>query len=130
VGQLLLVAASAAIPRVLGWREEIARSLRPLTRNVFWTWGAYIWLTHLAFGLLSALAPELLTDGSPLARIACAFIAAWWGARLILQFTYFDRRAAPPGWIYKAAEAALVALFAALACVYAWVAFASARLHA
>jgi hypothetical protein len=130
VGQLLLVAASAAIPRVLGWREEIARNVRPLTRNVFWTWGAYIWLTHLAFGLLSALAPALLTDGSPLARIVCSFIATWWGARLILQFTYFDRAAAPKGRVFQAAEVGLVALFAALTCVYAWVALTSARLHA
>jgi len=34
IGQLLLAAASLAIPRVLGWKEELAR-LRPLTRQVF-----------------------------------------------------------------------------------------------
>ena len=39
--QLALALASLAIPSVLGWREE-TRKLRPLTRQVFWTYAAYI----------------------------------------------------------------------------------------
>jgi len=41
VGQLALIVASLAIPRVLRWREETAK-LRPLTRQVFWTYAIYI----------------------------------------------------------------------------------------
>src|SRR5215471_12081217 len=88
VGQILLVAASPAIPIVLGWRAELARC-RPLTREVFWTWATYVWLTHLAFGLLSTLGARLLVDGTALARLVCGFIGTWWGARLIIQFTFF-----------------------------------------
>lgn len=121
VGQLILVAVSPAIPRALGWRDEIGRSLRPLTRQVFWTWAAYIWLTHMAFGMLSAFGAALLTDSSPLARLVCGFIATWWSARIVIQFTYFDRSAAPPGRIYKLAEPGLVLLFVSLASVY-WLA--------
>ncbi len=65
-GQLLLAAVSLTVPRTLGWREETAK-LRPLTRHVFWTYAAYIFIAHVCFGLLSALAPRLLLDGSPLA---------------------------------------------------------------
>jgi len=126
VGQLLLVVASVAIPRVLGWRDELA-SVRPLTRQVFWTYAAYIWLTHLAFGLLSTFRAGLLVDRTALAGLVSAFIGAWWTARLVIQFTYFDRSVAPPGRIYKLAEAALVFLFASLASVYATVAFANMR---
>lgn len=121
------MAASAAIPRVLGWRDEMRRSVRPLTRQVFWTWGAYILLTHLAFGLLSAIAPGLLVDGSPLAAAVTSFIATWWAARLVIQFTYFDRGAAPPGRLYALAEVGLVTLFTSLAAVYGLAAVSNLR---
>ena|SRR5438445_8130043 len=117
VGQLLLVAASPAIPIVLGWRAELAHC-RPLTREVFWTWATYVWLTHLAFGLLSTLGAGLLVERTMLARLVCGFIGTWWGARLVIQFTYFDRTAAPPGRIYRVAEATLVLLFVVLTAVY------------
>ena len=81
VGQLVLVAASLAIPRVLRWSEDLAR-LRPLTRQVFWTYAGYIWATNLAFGLVSTFAPGWLLDRTPLAGAVCGFIATYWGARL------------------------------------------------
>ena len=125
VGQLVLVIASLAIPAVLGWREEAAR-LSPITRRVFWVWAAYIWCAHIAFGLVSSLTPELLTDRTPLASVVSGFIATWWGARLGLQFVLFDRAQAKSPWLgpraFAAAEAALVVLFASLAIVYAIVA--------
>jgi hypothetical protein len=117
VSQLLLVAASPAIPRILRWREDTAK-LRPLTREVFWTWGAYVWLTHLAFGLLSGFEPDLLLDGSPLAGLVAGFIATWWGARFVLQFTTMDRKSAPPGLHVRLAEVGLVALFSSNAAIY------------
>jgi hypothetical protein len=117
VGQLALALASLAIPHALGWREETDR-LRPLTRQVFWTYAVYIWSFNLAFGLLSALAPGWLLDRSPLAGAASAFIAAYWGARLVIQFAVFDRAGLPAGFRFRLAEAALVALFLALAVIY------------
>jgi len=117
LGQLALAAGSLAIPRVLGWREETAR-LRPLTRQIFWIYAAYIWSFHVCFGLVSLLAPGWLLDRTPLAAAVCGFIAVYWGARLVLQFTWLDRSDAPRGPVYVAAEVALVTLFAALAVVY------------
>jgi len=125
VGQLALALGSLAIPRVLGWRAETAK-LRPLTRQVFWTYAGYILGSHVAFGLLSALAPGALLDGSPLARAVSAFIAAWWGTRLTLQFACFDRLARPSGRRYVLAEAALVALFLANTLVYGAIALGAA----
>ena len=119
--QLALAAGSLLIPRTLGWREDTAR-LKPLTRQVFWTYAAYIWVTNIGFGLLSVLGADQLLTAAPLARALCAFAAAWWGARLGVQFFYFDRSATPPGAIYRLAEAALVALFIFLTGVYAWLA--------
>jgi hypothetical protein len=126
LGQLALVAASLAIPRVLRWGEDTAR-LRPLTRQVFWTYAGYIWTTNLCFGLLSTFAPRWLLDGSPLAGAVAGFIALYWAARVVIQFTYFDRSDAPPGWGPKLAEAALVCLFVFLTLVYGWVALLTFR---
>jgi hypothetical protein len=122
IGQLALALASLAVPGVLGWRAETAK-LRPLTRQVFWTYAGYIGSAHVAFGLLSALAPHVLIDGSTLAGLTCAFIAAWWGVRLALQFFAFDRRERPPGAGFVLAEVALVAAFIAFTAIYSWAAW-------
>jgi hypothetical protein len=116
-GQLMLAAGSLAIPRVLHWRAETAR-LRPLTREVFWTYAGYIWTTNLCFGLVSLLAPDWLLDRSPLAGAVTGFITAYWGARLMIQFVYFDRSDLPSGRILHIAEAGLVGLFLFLTVVY------------
>jgi hypothetical protein len=118
VGQIVLSLASLAIPRVLRFREETAK-LRPLLREMFWTYAGYILCTNLSFGLLSALAPEWLLDGSPLAAAVTGYITVYWAARLVIQFVYFDRSDAPPGLHVRLAEAGLVTLFLYLAAVYA-----------
>ncbi|MBI3863010.1 MAG: hypothetical protein HY290_14055 [Planctomycetia bacterium] len=116
IGQLALIVASLAIPRVLGWRAETAK-LRPLTRQVFWTYAAYIWCTNLSFGLVS-LRPDWLLDHSPLSACLTGFITAYWVGRLLIQFFCFDRRDAPQGLHVRLAEIALVGLFVYLSAVY------------
>jgi hypothetical protein len=118
VGQVVLALASLAIPTVLRFREETAK-LRPLLRQMFWTYAGYILCTNLCFGLLSAFAPAWLLDGSPLAAAVTGFIAVYWAARVVIQFTYFDRSDAPPGAHVRLAEIGLVSLFVYLAAVYA-----------
>jgi hypothetical protein len=115
--QLVLVVASLAIPRLLEWTADLAK-LRPLTRQVFWTYAGYIWVTNLSFGLLSTVTPELLLDRKPLAGFVCGFIAVYWGARLVIQFVYFDRTDVPKGWFFVMGETALVTLFASLTVLY------------
>ncbi len=115
--QLILVVASLAIPRVLKWKADLAK-LRPLTRQVFWTYAAYIWVTNLSFGLVSTLKPQLLLDRSLLSGLVCGFIAVYWAARVVIQFVYFDRSEAPKGGFFVMAETALVTLFVGLTIVY------------
>jgi hypothetical protein len=115
--QLVLVAASPAIPWVLGWREETAK-LSPLLRQVFWTYAGYIFATNLAFGLVSALAPSWLLDRSPLAAALTAFMTLYWGARLLLQLFCFDHKDLPVRSFLAPAHGAFVALFAGLTFVY------------
>ena len=117
IGQIGLVAASLAIPRVLRWREDTAR-LRPLTRQVFWTYALYIWCTNLGFGLVS-LPSTWLLDRSPLSACVTGFITAYWVGRVLIQFFYFDRSDAPRVPLIRIAEVILVALFIYLSLVYA-----------
>ena len=90
---ILFTLASLAVPLVLGWRTELA-TLRPLTRKVFWTYAAYIAVTHLAFGLTAIVIPAQLVAAAPLLAGVCGFIALWWFARTVIQFTTFDRSSA------------------------------------
>lgn len=119
IGQLLLALASLAIPRVLKWSDQL-KAVRPLTRQVFWTYAGYIWTTNVSFGLVSILLPSELINRSPLAAAVCGFITLYWAARVVIQFTYYDRSDTPPGIIYRLAEVSLVALFVALVIVYGW----------
>jgi len=119
VGQLALALGSLALPRILHWHEDTAK-LRPLTRQIFWTYAAYIWVTNVCFGVVSVVAPALLLDGSSVARILTGYIALYWGARVLVQFFWFDRSAAPPGAFYELAEVALVGLFVFFTVVYAY----------
>lgn len=118
VGQLLLAAASLAIPSVLGWRSELQK-VRSLTRQVFWTYAGYIWATNVSFGLVSTFLPSSLLDRSLLAACVTGFITLYWGARCGIQWFYFDRADAPSGWHVRLAEGGLNVLFVLLTWIYA-----------
>ncbi|MBL8896561.1 MAG: hypothetical protein JNM84_02985 [Planctomycetes bacterium] len=116
--QLLLCLGTLALPRILRWREKLA-VLPTLERQMFYVYAAYIWGTNLAFGLVSCFAAPWLLDGSGLASAVLGFIALYWGARVALQFLYFDLRSArPPGVIFVVAERALELLFVGLTLLY------------
>jgi hypothetical protein len=111
VGQLALVVGSLWLPRMLRWPQQLAR-LEPLTARVFWVYAAYILATNACLGALSAFAPALLLDRSPLARLVAGYACVYWGARLAIQFVWF-RGVAPKGRGYALADAAVTLGFAA-----------------
>ena len=119
--QLGVLSASALIPFVLDWKHSLA-PLRKLNRQLIWTYGAYVASMILSFGILSVSVPDLLSDGSTLARIVCGFIALFWGARLLLQFFVFDSHEYLTKWWLTAGHHGLTIVFIYLATVYAWVA--------
>lgn len=118
--QLAVVVASLWIPRVLKWPEQ-ARRLDGLTRQVFWTYAGYILGTNVCFGLVSVLAPHWLTDGSGLARAVCAFIATYWGVRIVLQWTAYHPHK-PRGAPYVLADVAITVSFSLCTAVYGGIA--------
>ncbi len=116
-GQLALVLGSAAIPRQLGWREKLSH-VSPLIRQMFWVYSGYTLATNMAFGLLSAFGTSLLLDHSPLAAAVSGFMAAYWIARVVIQWTYFDTSEIPRTPFNVFARWSLEGLFIALAPVY------------
>ncbi len=115
VGQILLVLASPAIPVVLKWRDQF-RMMQPLSRQVFWTYAAYILVTNLFFGMISLFGREILLDGSALAATVCGFLAAWWIGRIVIQCHFL--KDGTGGKDIRLAEIVLAVLFAILAVVY------------
>jgi len=117
VGQLILVAASAVIPRCLDWKGPLA-VLPLLMRQLFWTYAAYILGMHLFFGLISVIGTHLLLDKTPQAAILCGLMMTWWLVRIGLQFFCFDRKGIPQTRFNILAEVLLVSLFLSLTIIY------------
>jgi len=117
LAQLAIAASSLLIPRLLGWKRDVAR-LQPLTANVFWTYAGYVFATNVAFGLLSALMPQRLAEHSPLAIAVSAFIALYWLSRLVIQFVVFDRADAGGAPLFRVARLLYIAGFASIGAVY------------
>ena len=112
-----ILTASALVPRVLNWRDELLK-LQPLCRHLVWTHGVFIVLVIVGFGLISVAAAPDLANGSRLARLVCGFIAAFWLARLAIQLFLFDARPFLTSLWLKLGYHGLTAVFAFLGLVY------------
>jgi hypothetical protein len=121
VAQLGVLIASAMVPFRLNWRTELS-SLPRLHRQMYWVYGGYVVLSIIAFGLLSIVNARELAQGSGLARGVCAYIAVFWGIRVVLQ-GIFDAREFLTVWWLKAGYHTLSVLFASFTLLYAWAAF-------
>ncbi|MBW4889400.1 hypothetical protein KXQ82_06725 [Mucilaginibacter sp. HMF5004] len=119
LAQIVLAGGSIAIPGVLKWREQLSH-VRPLIRQMFWTYAAYIFVINLCFGLVSLFAYRDITNTSTLSTLVTGFIALYWISRVLVQFLYFDRSDFPKGKLNQLAEVALVLLFITLSVIYSW----------
>lgn len=120
VVQLLLAAASLAIPRVLHWRQDTAK-LPLLTRQVFWTDAAYIWITNVCMGLVSLLMAQRLIAIYYVSIAVNGYMTLYWGTRLLLQCFCFAPASSTPTphkRLLRFAEGLLLLLFFFLTWVY------------
>jgi hypothetical protein len=120
VAQFFVLIASLMVPFRLRWRTELA-SLSRLHFQMYWTYAGYIVLSIVAFALLSILHARELASGSGLARGVCAYIAVFWGVRVVLQGV-FDVKEHLTTWWLRVGYAALTLLFVALTLIYGWTA--------
>lgn len=126
LGQMGVLVAAALVPSRLRWREEL-KCLTRLHRQMHWTYGSYIVLSIAAFAAISVGFPSDLASGQGLARALCAYMAVFWGIRLVLQGTFEVSAYLTNAWM-KAGYLTLTVSFAGLTAVYTWAALQSGPL--
>lgn len=120
VAGLSLVAlgiASLWIPRALGWREKLA-GLTPLMRELWWTYSAYVWGSHVFFAVLALGFSDWLMSRTGAATAMSVFLLLWWSVRLWLQFFGFDLDEVEGSRMNRIAKHLLTLLFAGLVVVF------------
>lgn len=118
--QLSILIASALVPFRLNWKRDLA-SLPKLHAQMYWTYGGYIVMCIVAFGVGSLFLADDLAAGTLLARCVCGFVAVFWGVRVCLQ-PVFDVKPHLTEWWLKAGYHTLTVMFAALTLTYAFAA--------
>jgi hypothetical protein len=84
LAQLVLVAGSLFIPKVMNWEEGL-KNCPIILRQMFWNYAGYIAGTNIFFGIISLFIPEELIRKSPLSAFMLAFIALYWIVRVLVQ---------------------------------------------
>lgn len=124
LAQLFLAIGSLAIPGILNWRSELAKT-HPLIKQMFWVYAAYIFVINICFALVSWFNAADICDRSRLATLVSGFIAVYWISRIVIQFAYFKRAYFPKGKWNNLGEAVLVFVFIFLSIVYSMICYSN-----
>jgi hypothetical protein len=115
-GQLSLLIAAAVAAVRLRWHETLA-TLPRLHRQMYWIYAGYIALAIAGWSMISLCFASDLAEGSALARGICAYIALFWGIRLLLQ-TVLDAKPYLTTWWLKAGYCGITLLFIGFTIVF------------
>jgi hypothetical protein len=91
VAGVLLVGLALAhvfLPKLLGWREDVAK-LRLINQHVFFAHALFIVVGIFLLGLICIVYPQALVDRSTLGLIATGAFTLCWFSRLCFQFIVF-----------------------------------------
>ncbi|MBI4054777.1 MAG: hypothetical protein HY402_01440 [Elusimicrobia bacterium] len=121
----LNVPAMLLAPRMLGWREDLAK-LAPINRRMVLVMGGGIVLVILGLGTVVAVCSREMAEGGRLGMALSCFLGIFWGYRTFIQ-VYVYPRIWPGGFLGRLSHFGLVALFPFLSGVY-WLAFFSGLL--
>ena len=117
-GLVLIVVANAIAPRMLGYRENLARCDR-FFGQVFTVHAVYIVLTVAGMAALCLWQPGFYREFGALGRAVAGFLAVFWLSRTAVQVAYYDRgiKRRHAGWnrLFTGAFACLGVLFGVLA---------------
>lgn len=84
-----MVAVGSQVPRVFGWREDLAK-LSAANRRLFWVYGIFIVLANVGFGALSLAYPGEIAAGKGAAGGFALLAGLYWVARLVVQYAAFE----------------------------------------
>lgn len=105
------------------WDQNLAR-LPEMHRRFALAQNFFIGAIIAAAGLISLLFAPHLIEGTPLARVICACIAAWWGGRLVV-LPWLGAHRALSGPLLRTGYALLLAECALYAGAYGYLAIRS-----
>lgn len=117
-GHFLVLVASSRVPAELDWHTDL-QSLSAFNRKLLWTYGGFIVLTIVSFGVLTALFHGQFLAGNPVALGLAGMIAVFWTARVLVDAVYFSHDDWPGGLEFVVGHALLTSLFVLLVVVYA-----------
>jgi hypothetical protein len=117
IGHFCILFASFQVPGRLGWKRDLAQ-LTPFNRKLMWVYAGTTLLTIIAFGTLTLILHGEMLAGDRGAVALAAFIAVFWTARILVDFTYFDHADWPEGTPFVVGHILLTTLFTALASTY------------
>lgn len=117
VGHFVVLIASFQVPARMKWHEDLAK-LMPVNRKLMWTYGVFIVLTIVAFGMLTVALHDELLRGDRAALGLATFIGVFWLTRLVIDFTYHTHADWPAGARFVVAHVLLAMLFVALTATY------------
>jgi hypothetical protein len=112
-----LVLVGVHVPRVFGWKEDLAR-LWPRNRRLFWVYGLFTALSNLGFGALSLVYPREIARGKGVAGGLALFLGLYWVARLGVQYGAFNTSDWPREGRSALGRHGMGAVFFLLALVY------------
>lgn len=117
-GHFLVLFASYRVPEELDWDTDL-QSLRPLNRKLMWTYGGYVVLMIVAFGVMTVAFHEQFLNGDPVALGVAGLIVVFWTVRIVVDVVYFDHDDWPEGLEFVVGHALLTSLFLLLVVIYA-----------
>ncbi len=89
-GQVVIAVLGSCIPRLLDWREDVAR-MPLLVREVFFI---HMWFVSFTLGIFAVLtwrfAPVLAAGGNELGRWFAGALAVFWGVRCVMQWAHYS----------------------------------------
>ena len=123
--QLGIAVLNLFLVRLLNWRSDLER-MPLLLREVFQVHAWFITITLTLFGVLTwRFALEMAAN--PIGRWLCAGIGLFWGARAILQVTYYSAAHWRGNLSRTLIHVVLVILYGGFAAVYLCAAFNTLR---
>lgn len=114
--QFCQIPAMLASPRMLNWREDLAK-LSAINRQIVVVIGGAIVLAGIGLGVVVVLCATEMVNGGRLGTALCGFLAIFWLYRDIVQIFLYSK-IWPEGVAGKLSHYGLMVLFTFQVCAY------------
>lgn len=110
------IPAMLIAPRMLGWKEDLAK-LQEINRRIVYVMGGGIILTILGTGIVVMFDPGQMVKENSVGHALACFLSLFWAYRFIVQVILYSK-IWPGGVIGRSSHYGLASLFLFLTLVY------------